>query len=146
MPMPEERKDFEFLDHPADAKFRAFGQSLEEAFRNAAYALASLMWDREKIRPKIVHEVAVDGRDRKQLLLNYLEEVLFVLDAQGFLLHSVGELIIVREEGRYALKGLFRGDVFEEGQEIFGDVKAITYHEMMIEENDQVMVQVVVDV
>lgn len=146
LPMPEERKEFEFLDHPADAKFRAYGKSLEEAFQNSVYALVSLMWDRGKIRPAIEHAVAVEGRDLKQLLLTFLEEVLYMLDARNFLLHAVLDLTIVREEDRYALKGLFCGDHFQEGQETFGDVKAITYHEMVIEENDQVMVQVVVDV
>ena len=144
--MPKELKGFEFFDHPADAKFRAYGKNLEEAFQNAAYALVSLMWDREKIKRQIEHEVIVEGRDLKQLLLSFLEEVLFMLDARSFLLHSISDLTIVRERNGYALKVLFCGDRFEEGQETFGDVKAITYHEMLIEQDDQVMVQVVVDV
>jgi SHS2 domain-containing protein len=144
--MPKELKDYEFFDHPADAKFRAYGKNLEEAFQNAAYALVSLMWDREKIEPRIEHVVFVEGRDLEQLLLAFLEEVLFALDARSFLLHSVCDMTIVCEGNRYQLKGLFRGDRFEEGHETFGDVKAITYHEMAIEEDDQVMVQVVVDV
>jgi SHS2 domain-containing protein len=144
--MPKKLKAFEFLDHPADAKFRAYGKSLEEGFQNAAYALVSLMWNRERIRPKIEHTVVVEGKDLKQLLLNFLEEVLFLLDAQSFLLHSVNDLSIGHEGDRYQLKGLFFGDHFQEGQETFGDVKAITYHDMLIAQDNEVMVQVVVDV
>ena len=144
--MPKALKSYEFFDHPADAKFQAYGKNLEETFQNAAYALVSLMWDREKTKPHIEHEVIVEGRDLKQLLLGFLEEVLFMLDARSFLLHSIRDLTIGREGDGYVLRGLFRGDRFEAGQEIFGDVKAITYHEMLIEQDDQVMVQVVVDV
>jgi len=134
------------LAHPADAKFQAYGSSLEEAFQNAAYALVSLMWDRKKIRPKIVHPVVVEGRDLSQLLVGFLEEVLYLLDSRSFLLHAVDDLSIVSGSDRYELRGLFCGDRFEAGQETFGDVKAITYHEMMIEQDGRVMVQVVVDV
>jgi SHS2 domain-containing protein len=34
---------YRFLRHTADAKFQAFGTTLEEAFINAALATASLM-------------------------------------------------------------------------------------------------------
>ena len=40
---------FKYLQHTADAKFQAFGKTLEEAFCNAALAMVSLMWDPEKI-------------------------------------------------------------------------------------------------
>ena len=144
--MPKKPKSFTFFAHPADAKFQAYGVSLEEAFQNAAYALVSLMWDREKISPKIKHPVVVEGKDLEQLLVGFLEEVLYLLDSRSFLLNSVDDLTVVSVGDRYELKGLFYGDRFDEGQETFGDVKAITYHEMAIEQDGHVMVQVVVDV
>lgn len=144
--MTKERKGFEFFEHPADAKFRAYGKNLEEAFRNAAYALVSLMWDREKIRPKIKHPVVVKGRDLKQLLVGLLEEVLYLLDSRNFLLNAVIDINIEGNGGRYILRAEFCGNRFEEGQKTYGSVKAITYHEMRIEQNSHVMVQVVVDV
>jgi SHS2 domain-containing protein len=144
--MSEKKRDFEFFEHPADAKFQAYGKNLEEAFRNATHALVSLMLDREKILPKIEQPVIVEGKDLKQLLVGFLEEVLYLLDSRSFLLNSVVDLNIERVGDRYILRGQFCGDRFEEGQETFGDVKAITYHEMMIEQNSHVMVQVVVDV
>ena len=84
--MSKEWKGFQFFEHPADAKFQAYGKNMEEAFRNAAYALVSLMWDRAKILPKIEHSVVVEGRDLKQLLVGFLEEVLYLLDSRSFLL------------------------------------------------------------
>ena len=35
---------FKYLEHTADAKFQAFGRTLEEAFANAVLATASLIF------------------------------------------------------------------------------------------------------
>jgi len=48
---------YRFLEHTADAKFQAFGKTLEEAFSNAALATASLMWDWEEIEQNVEHRV-----------------------------------------------------------------------------------------
>ena len=57
---------YRFLLHTADAKFQAFGKTLEEAFRNAALATASLMWDPKTIEKKKNHQVEIAGNDLKQ--------------------------------------------------------------------------------
>jgi SHS2 domain-containing protein len=139
-------KRYEFLDHTADAKFKAFGRTLEEAFANAALATASLMWDWGKIKKKIKHEVRTNGRDLKQLLFNFLEEIIYLLDAEMFLLGSVEMVRIQKKRNQFFLEAVFIGDKFSESYEIYGDVKAVTYNEMEIEKSRPVSIQVVVDV
>ena len=68
---------YRFLAHPADGKFRAFGSTLEEAFANAALAVAGLMWDWTIVEPEVEIPVALEGRDLPQLLGKFLEEVLY---------------------------------------------------------------------
>lgn len=137
---------YRFLPHTADAKFQAFGKTLEEAFCNAALATASLMWDPKKIEKKKELQVEIAGNDLKQLLNSFLEEIIYLLDSQKFLLGSAGKVRVEKEGDRYSLKALFRGDRYSNRYEIHGDVKAITYNEMKIEKRDHFMVQVVVDV
>jgi SHS2 domain-containing protein len=139
-------KKYRFFEHTADAKFQAFGTSLEEAYTNAAYAMVSLMWDREKIERKVQLEVKIQGRDLEQLLVNFLEEILYLLDSRMFLLNGVEKIRIQRDEGFYKLDGIFLGDYSGKQYEPFGDVKAVTYDEIEIHSNDLFMVQVVVDV
>jgi len=137
---------YRFLDHTADAKFQAFGSTLEEAFSNAALATASLMWDWEKIEKKVEHQFEVRGRDLKQLLCSFLEEIVYLLDSRSFLM-GVPERIKLDKKGElYILRALFKGDQYSDKYEIHGDVKAITYDEMEIVEDDRFMVQVVVDI
>ena len=135
-----------FLRHTADAKFQAFGTTLEEAFSNAALATVSLMWDWKKIEKKIVHKIEVEGKDLKQLLNSFLEEIIYLLDSKMFLLSSAEKMRIEKKGNRYVLKALFKGDKYSDKYKIYGDVKAITYNEMKIENKDRFMVQVVVDV
>ena len=137
---------FRFLSHTADAKFQAFGKTLEEAFCNAALATVSLMWDPKKIEMKKGHQVEIAGNDLKQLLYCFLEEIIYLLDSQKFLLGSAEKIKIEKKGSQYSLKALFRGDEYSGKYEIFGDVKAITYNEMKIKNRDHFMIQVVVDV
>jgi SHS2 domain-containing protein len=136
---------YKYFRHTADAKFQAYGITIEEAFTNAALATASLMWDPEKIRPKEFHNVKVSGLDLKQLLVEFLEEILYLLDTCVFLLHAVEELQIYHKKDRYDLKAIFRGDRYSHEYVTFGDVKAVTYSDMKIEKKDHFILQVVVD-
>jgi len=137
---------YRFLRHTADAKFQAFGTTLEEAFINAALATASLMWDWEKIDKKIEHRIEVNGKDLKQLLSSFLEEIIYLLGSKMFLLASPENLRIEKKGRLYVLNAFFKGDQHSDKYKIHGDVKAITYNEMEIEKNAHFMVQVVVDV
>jgi SHS2 domain-containing protein len=138
---------YRILPHTADGKFQAFGETLEEAFANAALAMASLMWDWTKVEPKVRFAIHVRGRDLEQLLAKFLGEVIYLLETRRFLLAGVLGLKIEQEEESYGIEATFQGDEISGRYEIFGDVKAITYNEMKIEGCDcgVYTVQVVVD-
>ncbi len=137
---------YKFLNHTADAKFQAYGNSLEEAFQNAAEATANLMWSTKKVRPRIKRKVNITGKDKEQLLVKFLEEILFLLDSDDFLFCSVKGLSIKKEKADYTLEAWFFGEKISDKSEIFGSVKAVTYSDMVIEGNDHYLIQVVVDV
>ena len=138
---------YRILPHTADVKFRAYGRTLEEAFANAALATASLMWDWDKVEPRVARTVRVAGRDREQLLVKFLGEVVFLFETQKFLLAAVFGLRIQQEEGGWALEADFRGDALSDRYKLHGEVKAVTYNEMKIElcEEGGVVLQAVVD-
>ncbi len=85
---------YRILDHGGDGKIRAFGATLEEAFGHAALAVTSLMTDWEKVEPRVERAVAAEGRDLGQLLVKFLTEILYLSDAQGFVLGAVAGLKI----------------------------------------------------
>lgn len=137
---------YKFFHHTADAKFQAFGQTLEETFAHAALAVASLMWDWEKIARNIEISVKVDGKDLEQLLVNFLEEILYLLDTRNFLMGSAENVSLENKDGKWQLHALFRGAMNSGEYEIYGDVKAITYNEIDISDRPPFRVQVVADI
>ncbi|MBS3163252.1 archease [Candidatus Woesearchaeota archaeon] len=132
---------YKFLEHRADAKFQAFGKSLEEAFSNAALAMTSVMTDYNKIKSKLTHKIKVKGSDKKSLLYNFLEQLLILLDTEKFLLHKIRNIKIDGNE----LTAELIGDKFNNQYDIKINIKAVTYNEMEIKEKPY-MVQVVVDI
>jgi len=134
-------KQYKFLEHTADAKFVAYGKNIGEAFSNAALALTSILFDPPKVKPKIKKEIKVEGKDEKALLYNFLEEILFLLDAKHFLLHKVEKISIKGNK----LTAFVSGDSAQ-NYKTSGDIKAVTYNDMEIKKiKEKVSVQVVVD-
>jgi len=140
-----ERERYRILPHTADGKFQAFGRTLEEAFANAALAMSSLMWDWSKVESRVRHFVHVRGIDREQLLVKFLGETIYLFETKQFLLAKADGLRIRPRFEGFSLEALLGGDTLSERYELFGDVKAVTYHELKIEECDGFTVQIVVD-
>jgi SHS2 domain-containing protein len=136
-------KKYEFFEHTADAKFRAYGKSVDEAFSNAALAMTSIMTGKEKIKPKIKKSIKIAGEDLKALLYSFLEEFLFFLDTENFLISEV-KTKISKKGGTYLLEAEALGDKAS-NYKTHGDVKAVTYNAMKISKKP-VYVQVVVDI
>jgi len=136
---------YRILPHTADGKFQAYGKTLGEAFENAALAMSSLMWDWTKVEPRVRHFVHVRGIDREQLLVKFLGEIVYLFDTKQFLLGKVDGLRIRPEFEGYSLEALLGGETLSDRYEIYGDVKAVTYHDLKIEECGGFTVQVVVD-
>ncbi len=136
---------YKFLEHTADAKFQAYGKNMEEAFSNAALAMFSVVTDIKKIKKEIKKEIKAEGKDLKSLLYNFLEELLFLIDTENFLLSKIEKISIKKTGIKYELEAAAIGDKAD-SYETHGDIKAVTYNEMEIkEEKSKAMVQVVLD-
>jgi len=131
-----------FLEHTADVKFRATGESLSEMFILAAEALDETIRGNIKILEREEREFTVKGKDVENLLYNFLEEFLFLLDAEDFLVSKIKTIEIEGNE----LKCTVVGDSAK-NYAFTNDVKAITYSEMFVREEDgKFKCQVVLDV
>ena len=133
---------YEFLDHTADVKFRAEGASLEEMFVSAAEAMAETVRGDIKILEQEDRSFEVEGKDDVGLLYNFLEEFLFLLDAEDFLVAGIKSIDI--EDSK--LKCVVVGDAAK-NYKFTNDVKAVTYSDMFVKKEDNKFVcEVVLDV
>ena len=135
--MPEK---FKFLEHTADVKFQAYGKTPDKAFENAALAMFNIMY-KGKVASKTRKKIKVEGKDNENLLYNFLEELLFLLDTENFFLASCK---VQMKDNK--LEAELQGDNAKKYPADI-DVKAVTYNEMFVKkERDKWIVQVVVDV
>jgi SHS2 domain-containing protein len=140
-------KKFEWVEHPSDIGFRAYGKTLAQAFENAALALFEIMVDTSKVEPRERVEIELEAEDEQALLYDWLDRLLYFRDARGLVL-SRFEVELSTSRGGLRLRARAWGERFDPARHPERTaVKAMTYHMMRIEvENDRCMVQAVVDI
>lgn len=91
---------YEILEHTADIGIRAWGRTLEEAFANMAMGMMSLIIPEHKlVLERDKRRVRASATDLEGLLVSWLEELVYLVDAERFLVARVGEISIVAPEG-----------------------------------------------
>ncbi len=120
---------YEELDHTADVGIRAYGATLEELFGNAAAGMFSVIADPEKVKPVGEVEVRVQGGDLVELMVNWLQELLFLHETQHLLLCEFD----VALDG-LTLRAHARGERIDKRRhELRAVVKAVTYHHLKVD-------------
>ncbi len=133
---------FKFLEHKADAKFQAFGNSIGEVFKNSALALQKIMTKGAKIKPKIKKNFVVESENKEKMLYCFLEEFLYLFDAENFIFSKVKLKLF--NETRLEVEIL--GDKAS-NYNFLNDVKAVTYNQMFVKkQGNKFITQVVLDV
>ena len=133
---------YKFLEHTADVKFRAEGLTIEELFVSVAEAMNETIRGDIKILEQKEKAFEVEGKDSVNLLYNFLEEFLFLLDAENFL---VSKIKILEIDGT-KLKCVVLGDDAD-NYKFTNDVKAVTYNDLDVGEFEKgFFCEVVLDV
>lgn len=117
---------YKVLEHTADAMVEVHGKTLDDRFANAAYALFDQMTDITKVKPTGELKIVLEAETREQLLVDFLQELLFVNDAED-LVFSEFE---VKTDGR-RLDAVVKGEKFDEKKHTKRSVvKGVTYHKL----------------
>jgi SHS2 domain-containing protein len=129
-------KRFEFLEHTADLYVAAYGESLEEAFENAAAAMFEGMTELDKIKPQVEDKLEVEGHDKQALLYNWLEALLLKFETENKLYSRFKIAHIEKTSTGLKLTARIKGELFDPNHHLSKvGVKAVTYHQMEIAEN-----------
>jgi len=126
---------YKFLPHTADAMFEVKARSLEQVFVDAAKALNAVQVKLDTLAKKIKKEIDIESISPEMLLYDFLQELVFLKDAEQLLFKDFEikiEKIEKKEEEKqkeekYRLKAICYGDKIDPSkQELLADVKAIT--------------------
>ena len=137
------RNGFEIIDHTADVAIAAYGADLKKAFANAALGMFSIITDLDIVNEKVIRDVEVTSEDMKDLLVSWLNELLFICEVDKILFKrfDISELNETRMLAKcYGEKINLKRHKFK------AEIKAATYHMLEIEEGNGVRVQVLFDI
>jgi SHS2 domain-containing protein len=116
---------FEFLDHTADIAVVAHGNDLLETFASAARAMFEVMADLGDVRPRLAREIEITGDSVETLLVDWLNELLFLFETEHILLSS----FLVHNLQHNSLRATVRGESVDPTRHhLRTGVKAVTYH------------------
>ncbi len=131
-------KKYEQIDISGDVALRVRGRTLEELFRNAAEGLSELITDTAGMEETEEREVVLGGESMEDLLVRWLNELVFLFDTYGFigkrfdiaLGHARDDSTPVSgKRGKVRLAARVSGGCFSPGvNESRLLVKAATYH------------------
>ncbi|MDD5447643.1 MAG: archease [Actinomycetota bacterium] len=133
------------IDHTADVGIEVEAESLEELFEGTAYGMFSLMLDPScQVGHTVKRDISIDAEDPEELMFEWLNELIYLFDAEEFLLSSCE---VKRIEGIKEARGSpsFQGDTLKLAASVEGErydprkhtigieLKAATYHQLRLE-------------
>ena len=126
---------YRFIDHTADVAVDLSGATPGELFASAAEALMDTITDRTLVRPVQSDEVALEAASPEDLLVDWLNELLYRFEVRDLLVANAE--VTVTMEGPCRLAATVRGEPFDPGRHPSRAlVKGATYHGLRVEQQD----------
>lgn len=135
---------WEHFEHEADIGVRGYGNTLDEAFRQAAMALSSVITALDDIAPTTCLTVECEAPDYDVLLVDWLNELVYQM-ATRKMLFSTFEV----EISEFHLKAEICGEVAnQEKHQPAVEIKGATFTALKVYQNthDEWIAQCIVDV
>ena len=135
---------YKFLDHATDAIIEVTAKDLKEAFTVAADAEINLTLDQDKVEEKGEMRFSAKGKDLYYLLFSWLEEIPFILITEGFAIKRL-EFEIEENDG-FKINATAYGETLDVKKHNFKvEIKAPTFHDMEIRQDDGVYMRFLLD-
>ncbi len=124
-------KPYEVFEHTADVGLRASGATLRELFAHVAEGMESLLVPPEQVRLQVGREIHVEGHDAVSLLINWLNELIFLFDTE-YLIFRHFEIDDLSET---RLHTFAYGEPYDAQRHDLGNaIKAATWHDIAVEQ------------
>lgn len=142
-------KFYKLIEHTADIGMRVQGETQDELFINAARAMMDIMigcdLDDAGRGVTTAHTIEVGGADRGELMVKWLQEILYLLETKRQVAHSCHIKSMTQKKlvAEVDLKPFdFRT------HDIRREIKGVTYHKLRVEQlsNGKFEAEVIFDI
>ncbi|MDX1775175.1 MAG: archease [Desulfobulbales bacterium] len=138
------RRLYRIIEHTADTGFEVRAPTRKQVFESAATAFFAILWKIAVQQQKQPEVIEVSGSDSEELLVNFLEEFLYLYDAKGLVCTEIHIADI--NNNRIRAKAMLQKFNEKTDQELL-TVKAVTYHQLFIgQENDAWIARIFLDI
>ena len=135
---------YKFLDHSTDAIIEINAKDLKEAFSVAADAVINLTLDQHKVEENESKEFVAQGKDLYYLLFSWLEEIPFILITEGFAIKRIE--FNIEKNDVYKINAKAFGEQLNLKKHNFKvEIKAPTFYDMIIKNEEQVYMKFLLD-
>ncbi len=126
-------KKFEFFDHTGDEGLIVYGRSIEDLFKNAAEGFFEVLTIPKKVKARSPRSIAFYANGYEELLIAWLNEFLYLFDTDSLLFSRYD----IRELDDHHLSADVWGERYDEKKHpIRRIIKAVTYHQLSVEEHN----------
>lgn len=127
---------FEVLDHTADVSIEVRAPTLAALFEEAAIGFVSVITEPGELEEGESRRVEVEAPDRERLMVRWLDELLFLFETESVLPGRVETQLEETSRGlglsaEVRVCNFYKGRHPEKVQ-----IKAVTYHGLVVEEDD----------
>ena len=135
---------YKLIPHTADLRIKVWANDLAGLYVNSARALFDLIVGLNKIEKKEKHIVSTEGIDKEDLLVSFLNELIFLFATKKLLFSNFQIEGISDTRIRIIAEG---GKFDTNKHKIIHEIKAATYHDINIEKvNNHYITRIIFDV
>lgn len=135
---------YEQIPHTSDIAIRAYGGDLRELFSNAAFGMFDIIADLNGLKQSVSVDIELEAYSLEELLVAWLDELLYDFYTKGIIFCDFDIVDIADTRIKAHAHGRHIAD---NRNRLKTEIKAATYHDLKIEEdNNMYSVEIVFDV
>ena len=135
---------YKTLEHATDAIIEVTADNLRDAFRIAGISVIETILDISKVNEEDSKKIVVKGKDLRYLLYNWLEEMIILTITEGFAGKRIA--IEINETNEWEINAeIFGENINLDRHDFKVEIKSPTFHDMRIEQNENVVMRYLLD-
>ena len=135
------RKNFE---HTADIGIEVETSNISRAFEEAALGFSEIITGGNLPKELISNDVSIESDNLDSLLVHFISYLVVLFDTDLFI-SGFAKIEICKGEN-FLLKGILKGDIYDQSKHGYGvEIKAVSYHQLLVEEGPPSRLRVILD-
>ena len=135
------RKNFE---HTADIGIEVETSNISSAFEEAALGFSEIITGGNLPKGLISNDIIIESDNLDSLLVHFISYLVVLFDTDLFI-SGFAKIEIFKGEN-FLLKGILKGDIYDQSKHGYGvEIKAVSYHQLLVEEGPPSRLRVILD-